>query len=216
MAGIWRCCGSSVGRQLQLQFSPCPGNFYMPRYGPKTHTHTHTHTHKTKGDQASKALEVRLHHLPPPWAPQSSEPALGLPAPCLPVPEWNDSHPRETDSGSPGWGLGRAQTQAGPPTPPQRGVSHHPRWGRADRRGPSGARPRSGHHGKTCWHLWTERLAPTAPSTASLTPSLGQGWGVGVEGEEKPLRQWKESQRRPVTACKALADRFSLLEIFRL
>ena len=31
VARIWRCCGCGVGRQLQLTFYPCPGNFHMPQ-----------------------------------------------------------------------------------------------------------------------------------------------------------------------------------------
>ena len=29
-ARIWCCCGCCVGRQLQLQFDPQPGNFHLP------------------------------------------------------------------------------------------------------------------------------------------------------------------------------------------
>ena len=34
VAGIWRGCGCGIGRWLQLQFSPSPGNFHMLQVRP--------------------------------------------------------------------------------------------------------------------------------------------------------------------------------------
>ena len=100
-------------------------------------------------------------------APRPSKPALRLPKPHLPRPEspgWEHCHPRRQTLGLQGGVLaGRAQTRAGAPTPPQRGISRHLTWGRVDRQGQSGARPGSGHHGKTCRHLWTEGLPLPLP-----------------------------------------------------
>lgn len=142
-------------------------------------------TEREKDKRRPGAPSLGAHTSPPPTS-------LDSPSPTCPAQGFqsgNDCHPRETGSGSPGRGLGRAQTHAGPPRPPQRCINHHPTRGRADRQGQSGARPGSGRHGKTCQHLWTELLPPASPS-AGLINTLP---GAGPEGKEKPLRPQKES-----------------------
>ena len=116
-------------------------------------------------------------------APRPSKPALRLPKPHLPRPEspgWEHCHPRKTDSGSPGRGLGRQgpDTCRGPhPTP--EGYQPPPHMGESRQ---------AGAEWRQAW-VWPPREdlpAPVdrgpslaSPRPASLTPSLRLGLGRG-------------------------------------
>lgn len=128
-----------------------------------------TSLHREKKTRGDRSPRPGAHTSPPPTSQFPGPPSqpCDCPSPTCPaqrVQDGNTAIPGRQTLGLQGGVLaGRAQTRAGAPTPPQRGISRHPTLGRVDRQGQSGARPGSGHHGKTCRHLWTEGLPLPLP-----------------------------------------------------
>lgn len=111
---------------------------------------------KDKGRPGPQDLEVRAS--PPPLlysAVQSCSQAWDPGAP--PAPPRDPTMEMTAVFGNQTLGL-QGGVLAGPrhvrgPHPTPEGYQPPSHMGRADKQGQSGARPRSGHHGKTCWHL---------------------------------------------------------------